>query len=71
MVPRLKGTGSVVVVRGLSCSVAGAIFPDQGSNPYLPRQQADSLPLSHEGSPEAVLNKHNHSLGFGQGATRT
>ena len=30
---RLQSTGSVVVVRGLSCGMRG--FPDQGSNPCL------------------------------------
>ena len=29
---RLQGTGSVVVVYGVSCSVAYGIFPDQGLN---------------------------------------
>ena len=33
---------SVVVVRGLSCSVACGIFPDQGSNPCPLHWQADS-----------------------------
>jgi len=27
------------------------IFPTKGSNPLLPHWQADSLPLSHQGSP--------------------
>ena len=35
----------------LSCSEAWAIFPDQGSNPRPPNWQADSLPLSQQGSP--------------------
>ena len=35
----------------LSCSAACGILPDQGSNPCLLHWQADSLPLSHEGSP--------------------
>ena len=35
---------------GLSCSGACGIFSDQGSNPCLLYWQADSLPLSHEGS---------------------
>ena len=43
--------GSTVVVHGLSYSVACEIFPDQGSNPCLLHWQADSLPLSHQGSP--------------------
>ena len=44
-------TGLTVVVPGLSCFVACGIFPDQGLNPCLLHWQADSLPLSHEGSP--------------------
>ena len=52
--PRLQGTGSIVVVCGLSCSVACGIFPDQGLNPCLLHWQADSLPLSHQGSPALI-----------------
>ena len=37
----------------LSCS---GIFPDQGSNPGLLRWQADSLPLSHQGSPVNLIS---------------
>ena len=33
------------------CFAACRIFPDQGSNPHLLHWQADSLPLSHQGSP--------------------
>ena len=36
---------------GLSRSVAFGIPPDQGSNPRLLHWQANSLPLSHQGSP--------------------
>ena len=32
---RLQSVGSVDVVHGLGCSVAGGIFPDQGSNPCI------------------------------------
>ena len=39
---RLYSAGSVVVVHGLSCSVACGIFPDQGSNPCPLHWQADS-----------------------------
>ena len=39
----------------LSCSVACGIFPNQGSNPCLLHWQADSLPLSHQGSPVQLL----------------
>ena len=35
----------------ISCSEAGGIFPDQGSNPCLLQWQVDSLPLTHLGSP--------------------
>ena len=42
---------SVVVVRGLSCSVAYEIFPDQALNPYPLHWQADSYPLYHQESP--------------------
>ena len=46
-----RRTGSVVVAHGPSCSAACGIFPDQGSNPCLLHQQADSQPLRHQGSP--------------------
>ena len=46
-----RRAGSVVVARGLSCSAACGIFPDQGSNPCPLHQQADSQPLRHQGSP--------------------
>ena len=48
--PRLWSTGLMVVV--FSCSVACGILLDQGSNPCLLHWQADSLPLSHQGSQE-------------------
>ena len=47
----LRSTGSVVVARGLSCSAACGIFPDQGSNPCPLHWQVDSQPLHHQGSP--------------------
>ena len=47
----LAHISSVVVMHGLSCSMACGIFPHQGSNPWLLHWQADSLPLSHQGSP--------------------
>ena len=49
--PGVQSTGSVVVVLELSCSAACGIFPDQESNPCLLHWQADSSPLSHQGSP--------------------
>ena len=48
--------GSVVVAHGPSCSAACGIFPDHGSNPCPPHQQADSQPLRHQGSPPMYLN---------------
>ena len=44
--------GSVVVAPRLSCSAARGLFRDQGSNLCLLRWQAESLPVSHKGSPE-------------------
>ena len=48
--PGLQSTDSVVVAHGLSCSAACEIFPGQGSNSGLLHWQADSLPLSLQGS---------------------
>ena len=49
---QLQHVGSVVPARGLSCSEACGIFPDQGSNLRLLHWQADSLPRSYQGSPQ-------------------
>jgi len=49
--PGLSSTGLIVVVPGLSCCKACGIFLDQGWNPSLLHWQADSLPLSHQESP--------------------
>ena len=50
---RLEGTqASVAVAHRLSCSMSRGIFLDQGLNPCLLHWQIDSLPLSHQGSPE-------------------
>ena len=49
--PGLSGSGSIVVVRGLSCyTVACGILPDQVSNPYLFHWQMDYLALNHQES---------------------
>ena len=45
---------SVVVAHGLSCSTARGTFPGQGLSPRLRHWQADSLPLSHQGSPSLI-----------------
>ena len=56
----LRSTGSkvrtsIVAVHRLGCFAACGVFSDQGSNPCLPHWQADSLPLSHQGSPTQKL----------------
>ena len=59
---RALDPGSVVVA--VSCPVACGIFPDQVSNLNLLHWQADSLPLSHQGSPHFCLFlsvKQNHN----------
>ena len=45
-----QSTGSTVVAHRLSCSVSCEIFLNQGPNLCLLHWQADSLPLSHQGS---------------------
>ena len=47
--------GSGIVVHGLSCSTACVILPDQGLNLCFLHWQADSLPLSQQGSPGSRL----------------
>ena len=51
--PGLWSTGSIVVTRGLSCS---DLRP--GLTPRLVQWQADSLPLSHQGSRHYYFNLH-------------
>ena len=50
-----QSTGLIAVAHGLSWSTARGIFPDRGSNLCLLHWQADSSPLSHQGSPVAVF----------------
>ena len=59
--PRLQSPGSGVLVLGLSCSLAREVFPDQGWNLHW---QADSLPLSYQGSPHQCLLIWNSCLAF-------
>ena len=47
----LYGAGSGVVAHRISRSTACGIFLDQRSNPCALHWQADSSPLSHQGSP--------------------
>ena len=53
-----RRASSVVVARGLSCSAACGIFPDQGSNPCPLHWQADSQQLRHQGSPGRRILNH-------------
>ena len=53
--PRFQSTGSIVVPHRLTCSEAHGILPDKGSNPCCLHWQADSLPLSHQGSPPLMI----------------
>ena len=50
----LRCPGSIIVAHGLSCSMVCGIFPDQGLNLCHLHQQADYLPLKHQGSPEDI-----------------
>jgi len=54
-------TGSIVVAHGLSCPTSCGIFPDPGLKLCLLHWQADSLPLSHQGS---TVYKFLHRLKF-------
>ena len=47
----LQRVGSVVVARGLGCSTARGIFPDQGSNLCPLHCQVEFYLLHHQGSP--------------------
>ena len=55
MDPGFNSTGSVVVVHGLSCSMACGIFLHQGSNLWLLPWWPDSLPINHQGSPRSYF----------------
>ena len=57
MTPRLESISSIVAMRGLSCSSACGIFPDQGSNLCLLHWQEDSLLLAPPGKPRNVGEK--------------
>ena len=62
--PRLQSTGSIVVMHGLNCSEA-CNLPGAGIQPlYLPllHQQADALPLSHQGSPQFISKINDKGL---------
>ena len=54
------------MAHGISCSVACGTLLDQGSNPCLWHWQADSLPLSHQGSPHLSFLKEGGSGHLGK-----
>lgn len=54
-------TGSVVVAPGLGCSEACEVFLVRGLNQRLLRSQADSYPLSYQGSPVLCTFNMNFS----------
>ena len=49
--PGLSCAAWVIVVHGLSCSVACGILLEQGLNPCLLHWQAEALPLNYQRSP--------------------
>ena len=51
----LSSCSSVFVAHGLSCHVACGIFLNQGLNPCRLHWQVDSLPQSHQGSPNSLF----------------
>ena len=61
----LNSTDSIVVVPGLSCSMACGIFPDQGWSPPLLHCQAESSSLSSQGSPSRVISKTEMEVNCG------
>ena len=48
------------MIHRLRCSTACEIFPNQGWNSHLLHWQADSLPLSHQGSPKELTLEVNY-----------
>ena len=62
LAPRLWGADSIVVAQGFSCSQACGIFLDEGLNPCLLYWQADSLPLSHQGSRMLFFDTQNFKI---------
>ena len=57
VVPGLQGAASVAVAQGLSFSMPGGIFLDQGLNLRPLHWQEDSLLLSHQGRPITLFLK--------------
>ena len=55
VVPRLSSIGSIVAAHGLNCSAACGILLAQELNLCLLHWQANSYPLSHQGSPSPIF----------------
>ena len=62
-----RRAGSAVVVHGPSCFAPCGIFPDQGSNLCPLHWEADSQPLHHQGSPQALFWWQAHKIPCPQG----
>ena len=60
--PGLQSIGSILVAHRRGCPMAYEIFPDHGSNLCLMHWQADSLPLSHQGSPRRKFQNFDVSF---------
>ena len=56
MAPEVWSRGSIVVVRGLSCSKACGIFLDQGLNLCLLQWQVDSFTTEPPGKPQLLIS---------------
>ena len=61
-VPGLQSTGTIVMVHGLGCSKVNGIVSNLGLNLCLLHWQADSLPLSHQGSPQFIFSGNLYSV---------
>ena len=66
VISEFQSTCSIVVTRGLSCSVVCEIFLGQGSNPCLLHWEADSLPWRHQalGMPKNIFQIQTSKLFF-------
>ena len=50
-----RSSNLMILAHRFSCFSACGVFPGRGANPCLLHWQADSLPLSHQGSPQQTL----------------
>ena len=58
--PGLQSTSAIAVAHRPSCSAAGGIVPDPGSNAGLPHRQADAIPLSPSSLPMQLVGAEGH-----------